>query len=124
MSADGLRHGIRLFNEARFFDAHEVLEDVWREAPSAEKKFFQGLVQVAVAFHHHSTGNLVGMSSVLKRAMGNLEKFRGERREIDLESLLESLARWRDAVDHDLPAPDLPRIQALGIELEGNPRAF
>ncbi len=112
MSADGLRHGIRLFNEAKFFEAHEVLEDVWRESPPAEKKFFQGLVQVAVAFHHHSTGNLVGMRSVLKRAMGNLEKFRGQRREIDLESLMESLARWRDAMEHNGLAPEMPRMSA------------
>lgn len=114
MSADGLLRGIQLFNNAEFFAAHEVLEDVWREAPLGEKKFFQGLTQVAVAFHHHSTGNLVGMSSVLKRAMGNLENFRGQHREIDLELLLESLARWRDAIDHNLPPPQLPRMERLG----------
>ena len=30
--------GIKLFNSAEFFEAHEVLEDVWRGAPAAEKK--------------------------------------------------------------------------------------
>ncbi len=112
MSADGLRHGIRLFNEARFFEAHEVLEDVWRESAPAEKKFFQGLVQVAVAFHHHSTGNLVGMGSVLKRAMGNLKKCPANFHEADIEQLLDALAHWRDAMDHNLPVPEMPRIQA------------
>ncbi len=38
---DHYREGIELFNRADFFDAHEVLEDVWRTAPVGEKKFLQ-----------------------------------------------------------------------------------
>ncbi|MGE0407317.1 MAG: DUF309 domain-containing protein, partial [Candidatus Korobacteraceae bacterium] len=34
MDHDGLRHGITLFNRGEFYDAHEVLEDVWRAAPT------------------------------------------------------------------------------------------
>ena len=123
MTAD-LHNGIRLFNEAKFFDAHEALEDVWRESPSAEKKFFQGLVQVAVAFHHHSTGNLVGMRSVLKRAMGNLEKCPANFHEVDVDQLLDSLAQWRDAMDNNAPSPDLPRMQARGLSLNKSPSAL
>jgi len=44
-------HGIRLFNQHHFFDAHEVLEDVWRAAPAEQKKFLQGLIQLAVGLH-------------------------------------------------------------------------
>ena len=60
--------GIELFNRAAFFDAHEALEDVWRAAPQAEKKFLQGLIQVAVALHHYGNGNTAGARSVLRRA--------------------------------------------------------
>jgi hypothetical protein len=122
--AGDLHHGIRLFNDAKFFDAHEVLEDVWRESPHAEKKFFQGLVQVAVAFHHHSTGNLVGMRSVLNRAMGNLEKCPPNFHEVDIGQLLVALAQWRDALDDNRPAPDLPRMETSGFGLDKNPRAL
>src|SRR2546428_12668391 len=52
--------GIKLFNSAAFFGAHEVLEDVWRAAPEPERKFLQGVIQVAVALYHHGNGNLVG----------------------------------------------------------------
>jgi len=114
MDVDRLMRGIELFNRAEFFAAHEALEDVWREAPLAEKKFFQGLTQAAVAFHHHSTGNFVGMRSVLQRAVSNLENYPADFHEIDVRSLLESLARWADAMDRDNPPPPLPRIQKLG----------
>jgi predicted metal-dependent hydrolase len=69
------RTGVKLFNEAKFFDAHEVLEDVWRAAPEPEKLFLQGLIQLAVALHHHSTGNLVGACSLLDRAALNLSNY-------------------------------------------------
>ena len=106
-------HGIALFNQGKFFDAHEVLEDVWRAAPHAEKKIWQGLVQVAVALHHHSTGNRVGMRSVLLRAMKNLagvpQTFHG----IQVPRLLHSLAQWLDAFDNQQPLPAMPRIDVV-----------
>jgi predicted metal-dependent hydrolase len=106
-----LLHGISLFNNAKFFDAHEVLEDVWRAAPPDHKKFCQGLVQVAVAFHHYSTGNRVGMRSVLERAIRNLGEPAGSFEQFELTPLLQSLTEWRTAMDNNLPAPALPQIQ-------------
>ena len=116
MDADGLTRGIELFNRAEFFAAHEALEDVWREAPAAEKKFFQGLTQVAVAFHHHATGNSVGMQSVLRRAVSNLEKCPANFHGIDVRSLLECLAGWADAIEQNLPLLALPRMGRSGQE--------
>ena len=113
MADHELTRGISLFNRARFFDAHEVLEDVWRAAPPHNKKFCQGLVQVAVAFHHHSTGNRVGMRSVLERAIRNLGEPAGTFEQFELAPLLESLIQWRMAMDSNLPLPELPQIQKL-----------
>jgi predicted metal-dependent hydrolase len=108
-----LIRGISLFNRAQFFDAHEALEDVWRAAPPENKKFLQGLVQVAVAFHHYSTGNRVGMRSVLERAIRNLGEPSGNFGQIELADLRQSLVQWRDALDKDLSLPALPRINGL-----------
>src|SRR5947199_9382873 len=69
------REGIKLFNSGEFFEAHEVLEDVWCAAPAAEKRFLQGLIQVAVALHHHSKENRVGARSLLARARRNLSGY-------------------------------------------------
>src|SRR5579864_180719 len=82
--------GIVLFNSAEFFEAHEVLEDVWRAAPERERKFLQGLIQVAVALHHHSRGNLVGCRSLLDRARRNLGTYPAEYGGVDLGGLLRS----------------------------------
>ncbi len=111
MNLDGYRRGILLFNSEAFFDAHEVWEDVWRDAEGLEKKFLQGLVQLAVAFHHYSTGNVTGARSVLERARKNLAECPASFGEIDSSSLLESLARWQETLSTGGPKPGFPKLE-------------
>src|SRR5215467_14165579 len=92
------REGVRLFNAAQFFEAHESLEDVWREAPEPERKFLQGLIQIAVALHHHSTGNVVGARSVLARARKNLAHYPDNFAGVDLADLCAALAQFQSAL--------------------------
>jgi uncharacterized protein len=100
--------GLDLFNRAHFFDAHEVLEDVWREAPlhSPPRRHLQGMVQLAVAFHHHSKGNHVGARSVLERAMRNLHGADSSLPDLDLDRLRTELEIWRRHLDHSERADD------------------
>src|SRR5258708_32067187 len=104
-----INRGVSLFNRAHFFDAHEVLEDVWRSAPRDGpscrpscghlRLHLQGMVQLAVAFHHASTGNLVGARSVLKRAMRNPNGADSSFPDLDLDRLRADLAPWRHYLD-------------------------
>jgi predicted metal-dependent hydrolase len=103
--------GIRLFNEQRFFDAHEVLEDVWRAAPAQQKRFLQGLIQLAVALHHHSRGNTVGALSLLKRAARNLAAEPAQDRGIHLSELLQSISACADAIEQGRALPSMPRLR-------------
>jgi predicted metal-dependent hydrolase len=94
---DGWKHGATLFNSGQFFEAHEALEDLWRDAPTDGRLrcHLQGLVQLAVAFHHHSTGNLTGARSVLERALRNLDGAEQSFPELDWAILRSNLAAWR-----------------------------
>jgi predicted metal-dependent hydrolase len=101
-----LNRGVSLFNRAHFFDAHEVLEDVWnsvpRDRPSGRhlRQHVQGLVQLAVAFHHQSKGNHVGARSVLERAMRNISGADSSFPDLDLDRLRADLALWRRYLDN------------------------
>src|SRR5690348_10124516 len=111
MNEAAYHRGLQLFNKAEFFDAHEVLEDVWRAAPAEEKKFLQGLIQVAVGLHHHSRGNLAGARSLLARANRNLSAFPARHGGIDLGGLRAQVEQWVEALEGRRSAPALPRIQ-------------
>ena len=52
--------GILLFNRHEFFEAHEVWEDLWRDCAAEPRRFYQGLIQAAVAVYHGSNGNVPG----------------------------------------------------------------
>jgi predicted metal-dependent hydrolase len=108
-----LHRALNLFNRAQFFDAHEVLEDVWRALPHSHpaKKHLQGLVQLAVALHHASRGNLRGAKSVLARALRNLEGAEVSFPDLDLEKLRDDMAVWRELLAQRHTAPPPPHIE-------------
>jgi predicted metal-dependent hydrolase len=104
--------GIALFNQARFFESHEALEDVWRDAPEPERKFLQALIQAAVAFHHHSTGNSTGARSLLQRALRNLAGYPGEFGGLELEPFRQSIGDWQGALDRGVAPLSLPTLKS------------
>jgi predicted metal-dependent hydrolase len=107
-----LMRGLDLFNRAHFFDAHEVLEDVWRPTRRGTKKrrHLQGLVQLAVALHHESRGNLVGARSVLDRALRNLAGAEQSLPQLDLDRLRSECSHWQRHLAGKSPRPSLPCI--------------
>jgi predicted metal-dependent hydrolase len=105
-----LRRGIDLFNAGRFYEAHEVLEDVWRESIGQRKQFLQGLVQLAVGFHHYTTDNVIGAQSVLKRGISNLAVYPDECEGINIRALRDHVQAWIAALKDSSPCPPYPQI--------------
>jgi predicted metal-dependent hydrolase len=107
-----LKRAFDLFNRAHFFEAHKVLEDVWRALPrtSAARKHLQGLIQLAVAFHHESRGNSRGARSVLARALRNLSGAEVSFPALDLKQLRSDLADWQKHLAGTTPRPARPQI--------------
>jgi len=106
-----LDEAIAHFNAARFYDAHEALEDLWRQQEGPDKAFLQGLVQLAVALHHHSTGNREGARSVLERAAVNLAQAPDDVLGIAMRPLRQSVAQWQQALAGGASLPPLPRLE-------------
>jgi len=52
-----VREWARRFNAGEYFEAHEVLEAAWLEAPATERDLLKGLIQAAVALYHYGRGN-------------------------------------------------------------------
>ena len=54
-----------LANHGLFFEVHELLEPVWFRATEPARTALQGLIQIAVGFHHLENGNREGARSLL-----------------------------------------------------------
>ena len=84
----GLERGLELIRDGEYFEAHEELEDEWRDAPAAERDFLQGLVHVAVAWHHAGRGNRPGCERQLEKAARRLSAYTPSHRGVDVEAVL------------------------------------
>jgi predicted metal-dependent hydrolase len=91
---DYFAQGLRLFNEGRYFECHEAWEEVWKRATGDEKRFYQGLIQAAVAILHAERGNFDGARSLYEKAREKLEGFPSEYAGIALADLRAELARF------------------------------
>lgn len=83
--------GLRLFNAEDFFESHEVLEELWSETQDERKKFYQGLIQAAVALLHFGNGNLGGAKKVYLSCRKYLEPYRPVYEGLDLSRFLDDL---------------------------------
>ena len=89
-----VREFIRLFNSEEFFDAHEVLEDLWQEYSGDDRAVYQGLIQVAVALEHERRGNSKGARGVLGSARRRLEPHLPRAKGFELTEILEAAERF------------------------------
>jgi uncharacterized protein len=65
---EALKEGVELFNEERFWESHEVLEQIWRESIGQERDAVQSLILTAAAFVHYQKNEPDTGLSILKRA--------------------------------------------------------
>jgi rubrerythrin len=60
--------GLRLFNEGKFFEAHEALEIAWLEEKGKVRELYRGILQIAVVYLHATRHNYNGVIKVYERS--------------------------------------------------------
>jgi predicted metal-dependent hydrolase len=113
--------GIDLFNRGEYFDAHEVWEELWMECPSAERRFFQALIQAAVALHHFERGNHSGAERLYRSGRDYMAPYRPAHRGLDVDAF------WRQMEARLAPALAAGEGSAcsrpvIALHLEGEAR--
>jgi hypothetical protein len=63
------------FNDGYYFEAHETLEDLWRVSPMPERRFFQGVIQLAAACVHVARGECPGALKLLDASAEKVREF-------------------------------------------------
>lgn len=90
--------GIAHFNDRDFFEAHEVWEELWTEEQGPARRFYQGLIQAAVALHHFGNGNLRGAKKLNLSCRKYLDDYRPRYLGLSVEGLLGDMDRCFAAV--------------------------
>ena len=99
----------RCWNEQRYYEAHDVLEQLWLNTESPDADFFKGLIQAAGAFVHlqkrfehpshakHSR-RLPPAVRLFRLAQKNLANFAPWHHALDVAALCKLLSRYADEI--------------------------
>jgi uncharacterized protein len=101
--------GVEQFNAGLYFECHDTLEEMWTGVRGPGRDFFQGLIQVSVAFYHLEGGNAPGALSMLARALARFAPYPGLYFGFDLAAHRAELAGWRERIEAGTAGPPFPR---------------
>ena len=105
------------FNRQLFYEAHDVLEDLWLpDRHGANGNFYKGLIQLAGAFVHLQKKRLRPSAALFKLARTNLEKYPARHLQLDLTAVLALIADWLQRLEQNdfavnpLSAQSVPQL--------------
>ena len=72
-----IQEGVELFNEQKYWECHESLEDLWMEDKNDSARYiYWAIIQVAAACIHYRDSKIIGAQGMINKAR---EKFRRTR---------------------------------------------
>ncbi len=95
--------GIAYFNSGYFFEAHDTFEEIWMDVRGRDRRFYQGLVQLATGFYHVGMKNLNGGASQLNKGIDKLQEFQPAYRKLDITGLLNSVKKCLAEIEEQEP---------------------
>jgi predicted metal-dependent hydrolase len=109
------------FNRGLFFEAHDVLEELWlADKTGPNYAFHKGLIQLAGAFVHLQKNRLRPAAALFKLARTNLEKYPAIHEQLELRGVLALITDWLGRLEQDafsvnpLMPDNAPRLELQG----------
>jgi predicted metal-dependent hydrolase len=107
-----------LFNQRKFFEAHEVLEHIWlKDKHGPNGAFYKGLIQLAGAFVHLQKSRPQPAAALFKLALANLEKYPQVHEHLNLKNICGLIGKWLDDLErthfkmNPLTAMNAPKLK-------------
>ena len=89
------------FNRQLFFEAHDVLEELWlKDRTSSNYSFYKGLIQLAGAFVHLQKNRLRPAAALFKLAQANLQQYPPMFECLDVAAVLALIDLWLAASEN------------------------
>ncbi len=109
--------GIDQFNHRDYYACHDTLEDLWMEAIDPDKKFYQGVLQIAVGCYHLHNQNLRGAIILIGEGVGRLPYYQPAYAGIDVSQLIQDST----TLLQDLQALDPSAVADFVTSLSADP---
>lgn len=90
--ADAIIQSIKLFNDEKYWSAHEHLESIWKNSQGDEKNLLNGIILIAAAFVHDEKNESEICISILSRALQKLNRAHGIYLSINIDKIKERIS--------------------------------
>jgi len=88
------------FNRGLFYEAHDVLEQLWLEQRGGPNGFFyKGLIQLAGAFVHLRKARTAPAAALLKLARTNLRRYPAAHERLEVREVLVLIEYWLEKLE-------------------------
>ena len=88
---DNFSNALNLFNNQKWYEAHDAFEEIWNTLDGDERQIIQGILQVSVSQFHLTKGNINGATILMGEGLGRIKKRTNINLGVDLESFCKSL---------------------------------
>ena len=88
---DDFLNALNLFNNQKWYEAHDAFEDIWNTLDGDERQIIQGILQVSVSQFHLNKGNLNGATILLGEGLGRIKNRTNINLGIDLQTFCKCL---------------------------------
>ena len=123
MSNPEFFQGVEQFNQQEYYACHDTLEALWMEALEPDKRFYQGILQISVAFYHLGNNNYNGAIILLGEGIARLRYYQPVYLRIDINQFLQDntevlkiLQQIETTKIDQFDRNQLPLIQLLIVE--------
>ena len=104
------------FNAGLFWECHETLEEIWLVTSYPLRHFYQGVLKIAVGFHHSDRHNVRGCRNKLGEGLRLLKVFTPSFLGLDTGALAVETDQWLQLVSRG------PRLDWTVLDSEPKPR--
>ena len=96
--------GIAEFNQELFFECHETLEEIWLEDHGEERRFYQGLIQVAAGYFKLQQGVPAGALKLWRTGIEKIAPYGPIYFGINVDALASAVKKDLDELERAQPA--------------------
>ena len=89
MISEAFLQGIEQFNQRDFYACHDTLEAIWIDSAELDKRFYQGILQVAVGCYHLTNLKWRGAVILLGEGVRRLRDYQPDYETVNVSQLLE-----------------------------------
>lgn len=117
------KQALHLFNQGKFFEAHEYFEAAWRETNDETREFYRALLQLSGGYYRLTQDRPTAARKFFTHALHWLQGFPDPHLGINTDLIQQNLREMIKAIDSGSESDQVLKQLSRPIQSENHPRS-